>query len=117
MSYNSVLRPDLFAGQNILVTGGGSGIGRCIAHELCSLGARVLLLGRTLEKLQLVRAEISSAICFLLSDGARYITGQVIAIDGGSSLKTNSPLWPLKSAQNNESYDGFHRSELPKILQ
>ena len=289
MSYNSVFRGDLFTGKNILVTGGGSGIGRCIAHEISALGGRVLLLGRTLEKLQRVQseieadggqadcfscdirdedgiqqvvasmmerygaidgvvnnaggqfpaplesiskngfeavvrsnlvgtflvtrevfkqsmkvhggsvvnitadntggmpmmghsgaaragvenftqtaavewahhgvrvnavapgyiissgmdsyespemkaqiprmknsiplnrmgteAEISSTICFLLSDGARYVTGQIVAIDGGSSLKTASPLWQLKPAQNNEAYNGFHRAEQPRILQ
>ena len=62
-------------------------------------------------------AEISSTICFLLSEGARYLTGQVIAVDGGTSLKTGSPLWQLQPAQNNDAYNGFHRSELPKILQ
>ena len=46
MSYRSVFKPDLFAGKNIIVTGGGSGIGRCTAHELASLGARVVLIGR-----------------------------------------------------------------------
>jgi citronellol/citronellal dehydrogenase len=58
MSYRSVFRPELFAGQTIIVTGGGSGIGRCTAHELASLGAHVVLLGRKLDKLEQVRAEI-----------------------------------------------------------
>lgn len=58
MSYQSVFRPGLFAGQTIIVTGGGSGIGRCTAHELASLGAHVVLVGRTIEKLESVRAEI-----------------------------------------------------------
>ncbi|MFT6341181.1 MAG: citronellol/citronellal dehydrogenase [Alcanivorax sp.] len=58
MSYRSVFKPDLFAGQNIIVTGGGSGIGRCTAHELASLGARVVLVGRKQEKLDAVAAEI-----------------------------------------------------------
>ncbi len=58
MSYRSVFKPDLFAGQNIIVTGGGSGIGRCTAHELASLGARVVLVGRKQEKLDTVAAEI-----------------------------------------------------------
>ncbi len=58
MPYQSVFRPDLFAGQTIIVTGGGSGIGRCTAHELCALGAHVALVGRTLEKLETVQAEI-----------------------------------------------------------
>jgi citronellol/citronellal dehydrogenase len=56
--YRSVFRPGLFAGQLIVVTGGGSGIGRCTAHELAALGAHVVLVGRQLEKLQTVAEEI-----------------------------------------------------------
>jgi NADP-dependent 3-hydroxy acid dehydrogenase YdfG len=33
-TYQSVFRKDLFVGQVALITGGGSGLGRCIAHEL-----------------------------------------------------------------------------------
>jgi citronellol/citronellal dehydrogenase len=58
MSYRSVFRPDLFAGQTIVVTGAGSGIGRCTAHELAALGAHVVLVGRTVAKLEAVEAEI-----------------------------------------------------------
>nr|WP_246887684.1 SDR family oxidoreductase [Pseudomonas protegens] len=49
----------MFAGQTIIVTGGGSGIGRCTAHELAALGAQVLLVGRKAEKLQKVAGEIA----------------------------------------------------------
>jgi len=59
MPYQSVFRADLFAGQVIIVTGGGSGIGRCIAHELAALGASVVITGRTQEKLDAVSAEIA----------------------------------------------------------
>jgi citronellol/citronellal dehydrogenase len=58
-AYASVFRPGLFAGQLIWVTGGGSGIGRCVAHELASLGAHVLISGRKVEKLDRVAAEIA----------------------------------------------------------
>ena len=58
MTYRSVFRPGLFAGQTVLVTGAGSGIGRCTAHELAALGAHVVLAGRKLEKLEAVEAEI-----------------------------------------------------------
>ena len=51
MSYRSVFRPGLFAGQVVVVTGGGSGIGRCTAHELAALGAHVVLVGRKPDKL------------------------------------------------------------------
>lgn len=60
MGYNSVFRKDLFAGQTIIVTGGGSGIGRCLAHELAFLGANVVIMGRNLEKLQTVVGEIEA---------------------------------------------------------
>ena len=58
-TYASVLRAGLFSDQVIWVTGGGSGIGRCVAHELASLGATVVLSGRTQAKLDKVAAEIS----------------------------------------------------------
>ncbi|GAB3710409.1 SDR family oxidoreductase [Nocardiopsis oceani] len=57
-AYQSAFRPDLFAGQTVMVTGGGSGIGRCTAHELTSLGAHVALIGRKQEKLDTVADEI-----------------------------------------------------------
>ena len=44
-----------------IVTGGGSGLGRCTAHELASLGAKVALIGRKPEKLSAVRDEIARA--------------------------------------------------------
>ena len=60
-TYRSVFRPGLFAGQTVIVTGGGSGIGRCTAHELANLGASVALVGRRIEKLEAVQAEITQA--------------------------------------------------------
>jgi citronellol/citronellal dehydrogenase len=60
MSYNSIYNRGLFSDQVIIVTGGGSGIGRCTAHELASLGAHVAIVGRNEVKLERVRAEIQS---------------------------------------------------------
>lgn len=58
MKYNSIYKPDLFTGQLHIVTGGGSGIGRCTAHELAALGAHVLITGRKQDKLDATAAEI-----------------------------------------------------------
>jgi citronellol/citronellal dehydrogenase len=58
--YRSVFRDGLFEGQVVIVTGGGSGIGRCTAHELSALGATVALVGRKREKLEAVQAEIGA---------------------------------------------------------
>ena len=58
LHYQSIFRHGLFAGHTVWVTGGGSGIGRCVAHELASLGAHVVISGRTAEKLERVANEI-----------------------------------------------------------
>ncbi len=58
MKYHSIFRADAFKDQVVIVTGGGSGIGRCTAHELASLGAQVIITGRKIEKLEKVSQEI-----------------------------------------------------------
>ncbi|CAB3881136.1 MULTISPECIES: SDR family oxidoreductase [Achromobacter] len=56
--YASVFRPGLFDGKSIMVTGGGSGLGRCTAHELAALGAGLALVGRNPDKLRTAAEEI-----------------------------------------------------------
>jgi citronellol/citronellal dehydrogenase len=61
MPYRSVFKPGLFEGQTMVVTGGGSGIGRCTAHEIAALGAHVVITGRKADKLATVKSEIEAA--------------------------------------------------------
>jgi citronellol/citronellal dehydrogenase len=88
--YRSVFRPGLFDGEVVLVTGGGSGIGRCTAHELAALGAHVVLLGRKPEKLQAVAAEIAEDggrcswhACDIRDEAGVQRTVQAIVADQG----------------------------------
>jgi len=55
MSYRSVFKPGLFSSQTVIVTGSGSNIGRCTAHEITTLGAHVVITGRKPEKLAVDR--------------------------------------------------------------
>lgn len=59
--FDSVFRPGLFAGQVVLVTGGGTGIGRCTAHELAALGAQVVIASRKQGALERTAGEIAEA--------------------------------------------------------
>jgi NAD(P)-dependent dehydrogenase (short-subunit alcohol dehydrogenase family) len=50
-----------FSGRAAIVTGGGSGIGAAIAHELGACGAKVLVADRDLEGAEAVAASIKAA--------------------------------------------------------
>lgn len=56
-THPTVFRQDLFAGKTLLVSGGGTGIGRGIAALMARLGGTVIVCGRTLDKLERVAAE------------------------------------------------------------
>jgi len=74
----------------VIVTGGGSGIGRCTAHELARLGAHAVLVGRKPEKLQAVADEITTDggavswhACDIRSeDAVALLVQQVLAAQG-----------------------------------
>jgi citronellol/citronellal dehydrogenase len=98
VGYRSVFASGLFAGQTIIVTGGGSGIGRCTAHELSSLGAFVVLVGRKQDKLDKVAGEIredggqGSTVAFDIRDEDAVKAGikQVVAERGAIHALVNN---------------------------
>jgi citronellol/citronellal dehydrogenase len=98
MLYDSIFRADLFAAQVVLVTGAGSGIGRCTAHELAALGATVALIGRAPDKLEAVRGEIvadggsaSSHECDIRDEAkVRGVIGDVLAEHGRLDALVNN---------------------------
>jgi citronellol/citronellal dehydrogenase len=97
-AYRSVFRPGLFAGRTVWVTGGGSGIGRCTAHELASLGAGVVISGRSSDKLARVAAEIAEdgGVCDTIAfdirdeDAVKAGVAEVIARHGPISGLVNN---------------------------
>jgi citronellol/citronellal dehydrogenase len=88
--YRSVFAPGLFADRVVIVTGGGSGIGRCTAHELASLDATVVLVGRNADKLRATVEEIASdggrasqQVCDIRQeDAVRAMVASVLAEHG-----------------------------------
>ena len=108
-AYQSVFAPGLFQGQVVVVTGGGSGIGRCTAHELAHLGAHVVLVGRKPDKLQAVAEEItadggrvSCQVCDIRSEeGVVALVQQILAAQGRIDALVNNAggqfMAPLES--------------------
>jgi len=98
MPYQSQFRSGSFAGKIALITGAGSGIGRCCAHELASLGAKVILLGRDVAKLDCVVAEIREdggsadlVICDIREEQAvRQVVEQIVTHHGRVDLLVNN---------------------------
>lgn len=62
LSWRSVFRKDLFSGKVAVVTGGGTGLGRAIAEELVSLGCKVVIASRNLERLESATRQINETV-------------------------------------------------------
>lgn len=114
-AYRTIFRPSLFAGQVVIVTGGGSGIGRCTAHELAALGAHVVLVGRKQDKLDAVCAEIahaggaaSSAVCDIREEErVRETVKQVLVQHGRIDALVNNAGGQFPSPLKDISLKGW----------
>src|SRR3954469_19816759 len=64
---SSIFAPGLLEGQVVVVTGGGSGLGRATAVELTACGATVVIAGRRLDPLEetvaLCEGQCSAIVC------------------------------------------------------
>lgn len=76
MNYTKkMLRDDALRGKNIVVTGGGSGLGKAMTKYFLELGAQVAITSRNLEKLQNVVKELEEETggnCFAIQCDVRH---------------------------------------------
>ncbi|HET8838364.1 MAG TPA: SDR family oxidoreductase [Flavobacteriaceae bacterium] len=76
MNYSKqMLRDDALKGKNIIVTGGGSGLGKAMTRCFLELGAQVAIVSRDLEKLQKSAQELESETggkCFVSQCDVRH---------------------------------------------
>jgi len=121
------LDPDLFIdktlegnvrGKVVVITGGGSGIGLGIAQRVAGAGAKVVICGRTLDKLEAAKHSIEEAggECHTyavdltdLNDCDKFID-RVIADHGRVDVLVNNAGRSIRRAVEH-SYDRFHDFE------
>ncbi|WP_405922179.1 SDR family oxidoreductase [Streptomyces sp. NBC_00122] len=70
----AALPPGTYAGQVVLVTGGGTGLGKAIAAEFARLGADLVIASRRAEQLEAAREELAAV------PGAGRVTAAVCDI-------------------------------------
>lgn len=71
---SAALPPGTFTGQAVLVTGGGTGLGKAIATEFARLGADLVIAGRRIEQLKAAQEELAAV------PGAGRVTAAVCDI-------------------------------------
>lgn len=70
-----MLRDDALKGKNIIVTGGGSGLGKAMSKYFMELGAKVAITSRNLKKLQNTAKDLEDATngtCFAVQCDVRH---------------------------------------------
>lgn len=100
-------------GKRVVIIGGSSGIGLATAKAAVTAGAKVLIAGRSVEKLKQAQAEIGgdveiSSLDLLQEDAVKQFFAEVGIIDHlvipGSSVKAG-PFRELESADARKSMD------------
>lgn len=84
--WKSCFREGLFENQVALVTGGGTGIGRSISHELASLGATVVIASRDRSKCETAATAINELLKNVNQAG-RVVAGKSLNIKSEEKIQ------------------------------
>jgi len=68
-----MLRDDALKGKVIVVTGGGSGLGKAMTKYFMELGAKVAISSRDLEKLQNTAKELETELSFTAKEAEEVV--------------------------------------------
>lgn len=80
--------PDLFRGKRVLITGGGTGLGRAIGGRLVELGAELVICGRRAAVLEEAAAAFRKSV-----EGARVETHSVDIRDPEAVERMIDAIW------------------------
>ena len=98
--------PDLLAGRRILVTGGGTGLGRAMGERFLELGATLAICGRRAEVLEAAAAELGAR------HGRPVATAVCDVRDPAAVEATLDAVGPLDALVNNAAANFLARTHL-----
>jgi NAD(P)-dependent dehydrogenase (short-subunit alcohol dehydrogenase family) len=121
------------AGKTALITGGGRGIGRAIALHLSTLGAHVIVAGRTLSELEETardvgglalpmdaadRASVQTALVDLAARAARIdiLVNNAGVAESAPFDRTTDAMWDVMMAVNVGSAFALCRALIPPMI-
>jgi NAD(P)-dependent dehydrogenase (short-subunit alcohol dehydrogenase family) len=96
----------IYSGKNVVITGGGSGIGFALAKLLADGGARVVITGRSQDRLDAATRELGSAVSGVRGDVASLadldalaerVKGELAGVDGLFVNAGISPVTPFET--------------------
>lgn len=104
-----MFQPELFAGQRIFITGGGTGLGLAMARKLASLGAEIHLCGRRLAVVEDAAAQVKADF------GVAAFAHALDIRSPGAVQQTIDDVWqrhgPLTALVNNAAGNFVSRTE------
>jgi NAD(P)-dependent dehydrogenase (short-subunit alcohol dehydrogenase family) len=103
-----MFRTDLLKGKRILITGGGTGLGKSIAKRYLELGAELVICGRRADVLEASAAELRAAT------GGRIDTVTCDVRDSGQVDSMMARIWersPLDVLVNNAAANFIARTD------
>ncbi|RVT94305.1 SDR family NAD(P)-dependent oxidoreductase [Sphingomonas crocodyli] len=93
-----------FAGESVVVTGGGRGLGRAIAEGFAAAGATVAIIGRDADRLAQAAADIEGDVRAYAADVADEAAMEAVA------ARILGDLGPVDTLINNAGINPWYRS-------
>lgn len=103
-----MFQPDLLKGKRILITGGGSGLGKAMGRRYCELGAELVICGRRQDVLD------ETADAFTSELGAKVTTHSLDIRDADAVSAMVDTIWqdgPLHGLVNNAAGNFISKTE------
>lgn len=111
---SAIFASDLLAGQVVIVSGGGSGLGYATARELCACGATVAICGRDQDSLEAAASQCEAGRCEPLvcdirepQECERLVT-EVLSRHGRIDTLVNNAGGQFMAPAEQISPNGFH---------